>query len=102
MRNYLLDPELTLDTELDWRVLRAQYLSNITLVDDMVGMIVDSLEKTLANSRHVVLPATGHGPSLPGCTGRLIAEFIESGDPSAVDAECASGFEFPPFAVAAP
>ena len=61
MRDYLLDPDLALDTELDWRTLRAQYMSNITLVDDMVGMVLGALEENGLSDDTVVVFTSEHG-----------------------------------------
>lgn len=61
MRDYLLDPDLTLDTELDWRILRAQYLSNITLVDEMAGMVMDALERNGLADNTIVVFTSEHG-----------------------------------------
>ena len=61
MREYLLDPDLTLDSELDWRVLRAKYLSNITLVDDMAGMVLNALEANGLADDTIVVFTSEHG-----------------------------------------
>ena len=61
MRDYLLDPDLTLDTELDWRRLRAQYMSNVTLVDDMVGMVLGALEENGLSDDTIVVFTSEHG-----------------------------------------
>jgi pimeloyl-ACP methyl ester carboxylesterase len=43
---------------------------------------------TLTRSRHVVVPGAGHGTTSLGCVPDLIAEFLESPDPSALDTSC--------------
>ncbi len=42
----------------------------------------------LTNARHLVGEHQGHGQIAVGCTRRLVARFVESADPDAVDAEC--------------
>ena len=48
-------------TEQGWRTLRAHYLANITLVDDMVGKITDALEKAGVADNTVVVFTSEHG-----------------------------------------
>jgi len=42
----------------------------------------------MSNQVHLVGTHQGHGQLYVGCTPRLIADFVESADPNAVDAEC--------------
>jgi pimeloyl-ACP methyl ester carboxylesterase len=42
----------------------------------------------LTNARHLVGEHQGHGQIAVGCTRRLVARFVESADPDAIDAEC--------------
>ena len=50
-----------LSSEYGWRQLRARYLANITLVDDMVGMIYASLEKQGLLDDTVIVFTSEHG-----------------------------------------
>ncbi len=52
---------------------------------------------TLPNSRQVVVPGTGHGTLGAGCVPSLIAEFLDSADPEALDTTCLEGISRPPF-----
>ena len=42
----------------------------------------------LTNARHLIGRQQGHGQLSVGCTHRLIAKFVDSADPGAIDAEC--------------
>ena len=42
----------------------------------------------LTNKKHLTGEHQGHGQITVGCTSRLIADFVEAGDPEAVDPEC--------------
>ena len=57
----------------------------------------DHAAATLPNSRHLIVPGTGHGTLQAGCATRVIGEFLEAGDPAAVDASCLSEVARPPF-----
>ena len=50
-----------ISSEHGWRELRAKYLANITLVDDMVGMIVKSLEEQGVLDDTVIVFTSEHG-----------------------------------------
>ncbi len=50
-----------LTSEAGWRRLRAQYFANITLVDDMVGAIVDALERNGVADNTVIVFTSEHG-----------------------------------------
>lgn len=54
---------------------------------------------TLANSLHVIGPGQGHGLATRGCVNRLIAEFVEAGSVSGLDASCVRTLEPAPFFV---
>lgn len=54
---------------------------------------------TLPNSRHLVVPGVGHVASGIGCVPRLIAQFLDTGSPSALDSACVEGQKRPPFFV---
>jgi pimeloyl-ACP methyl ester carboxylesterase len=56
-----------------------------------------SVAKHLRNSRHVTMPATGHGVIGTHCGSRLIAEFIETGSVEGLDTSCAQRIKRPPF-----
>lgn len=43
---------------------------------------------TLSQGRHIVAPGQGHITMNSGCVPRLLAEFVESADAKALDAEC--------------
>ena len=57
----------------------------------------DHAAATLPNSRHLVVPGTGHGTLRAGCATRLIGEFFDGADPAALDASCLAGVARPPF-----
>jgi hypothetical protein len=57
----------------------------------------DAAAKHLTRSRHIVVPAAGHGVVPTGCGQRLLRDFITSGDVSSVDASCATEMKRPPF-----
>ncbi len=44
---------------------------------------------TLERGRHLVVPGMGHSVLARGCVPRLMADFIATADPEALDAECA-------------
>jgi hypothetical protein len=50
----------------------------------------------LANSRHLMIPHTGHYFSFP-CVDNLIAEFVAKGSAKELDAVCVSQIRRPPF-----
>ncbi len=51
----------------------------------------------LPRARHIVVPGTGHGVSLLGCAPRLVADFLDTADPAAVEPECLGRITRPPF-----
>jgi len=59
----------------------------------------ESVAAQWKNSKHVIVPATGHGTAFTGCVGRLLASFLETADPSRVDPSCVRQLKRPPFFV---
>lgn len=53
--------------------------------------------RTLTGSRHLVVPGAAHGALGAGCAPRLIAEFLDTADPGALDASCLEGIGRPAF-----
>ena len=51
----------------------------------------------LSNQRHVVVPGIGHGTTAHGCVPELIAEFFATAKPAALDTQCVSAMQRPPF-----
>jgi pimeloyl-ACP methyl ester carboxylesterase len=49
------------------------------------------------NSRHIIVPATGHGTASAGCVMKLMATFLNDGNASQLDASCLAGLRRPPF-----
>jgi pimeloyl-ACP methyl ester carboxylesterase len=64
--------------------------------------LADEVARTLPNSRHVVIPGSGHildGMSkVDTCLDPLILSFLESGDPKALDVSCVETMKPPAFA----
>lgn len=48
----------------------------------------ERLSRTLTNVRHLVIPARGHHVGFQGCTPDIIARFVASADPAALNAGC--------------
>ena len=58
----------------------------------------EEVAKGLDNARHFALEGQGHGVMGVGCMPRLIAQFVESTDPQALDAGCLDSLGYvPPF-----
>jgi pimeloyl-ACP methyl ester carboxylesterase len=57
----------------------------------------EQVARSLPNARHVVVPGAGHMTSLTGCVPRLIEEFLETADTSALNTSCLEGLRRPPF-----
>jgi pimeloyl-ACP methyl ester carboxylesterase len=53
----------------------------------------------LRNSRHIVVPGTGHGATGAGCGMRLLRDFIDRGSVDGLDPGCLNGITRPPFFV---
>lgn len=59
----------------------------------------DAVVEHLPNGRHLVLQGQGHNVIGAGCMPELFAQFLESADPAALDAECLGRLRAtPPFA----
>jgi pimeloyl-ACP methyl ester carboxylesterase len=56
----------------------------------------DDVAAHLDNARHLVLKGQGHSLLTAGCMPKLIAQFIERGDTSDLDAECLDRLAAPP------
>ncbi|MGD9388814.1 MAG: alpha/beta hydrolase [Gammaproteobacteria bacterium] len=56
----------------------------------------DEVAAALDNARHLVLNGQGHSLLGTGCMPKLAAQFIESGDPAALDAACLDRLAAPP------
>ncbi len=59
-----------LSSEAGWRRLRANYLANITLVDDAVGRVLKAIDETGQTDRTIVVFTSEHG-DLVGSHGML-------------------------------
>ena len=49
------------------------------------------------NSRHIVVPATGHGAWSSGCVLKLISQFLNDGSAANLDSSCVERVKRPPF-----
>lgn len=59
----------------------------------------EAVVSSLPNGRHLVLPGQGHSVLGIGCMPKLFAQFIESADAKALDAQCLQRLQpTPPFA----
>ncbi len=61
----------------------------------------ERLARGLSSYRHLVLKGEGHGQLATGCMPRLMAAFLDSPDPKALDAGCLEEHRPAPFFVAA-
>jgi pimeloyl-ACP methyl ester carboxylesterase len=59
----------------------------------------EEIARTLPNSRHVVLPGTGHTAGGTGCGRRLIKAFIDAGTAQNLDTGCVGKVTRPPYFV---
>jgi pimeloyl-ACP methyl ester carboxylesterase len=57
----------------------------------------DSVLPHLPNSRHIIVPATGHGALSTGCGMRILTAFVSTAAFDALDTSCLEGLERPPF-----
>jgi pimeloyl-ACP methyl ester carboxylesterase len=57
----------------------------------------EQVQQHLPNSRHVVVPGTGHGVLTTGCGTRLVRDFIQRGSTEALDTSCVDTIKRPPF-----
>ncbi|HEU4560793.1 MAG TPA: alpha/beta fold hydrolase [Longimicrobium sp.] len=62
----------------------------------------EAVAREWPGARHVVLPATAHGPMFPGCMRELVGEFIERGSADGLDTACVASLRWAPFATGAP
>jgi pimeloyl-ACP methyl ester carboxylesterase len=53
--------------------------------------------ETLGRARHIVVPGAGHGTLGVPCMSDVLADFVASADPEAVDASCVEAHVRPPF-----
>src|SRR5947207_1806609 len=64
----------------------------------------EEVARYLSNSRHVIIPQSGHGMdglTQPECVDRIIMEFMEKGDAKNLDLGCVERMVPPPFATEA-
>jgi pimeloyl-ACP methyl ester carboxylesterase len=59
----------------------------------------EQVASTLSNSKHIIIPGTGHTAGGTGCGQRLMREFIDEGSPADLDASCATKVRRPAFFV---
>ena len=57
----------------------------------------EQVAKTLSNSKHVVMPGTGHTAGGTGCGQRIMRDFIEKGAVADLDTSCLSKVKRPGF-----
>jgi hypothetical protein len=59
----------------------------------------EAIAKTLPNSKHIVMPGTGHTAGGTGCGRRLIKAFIDAGTVENLDTSCVDKQTRPPYFV---
>lgn len=52
----------------------------------------------LPNGRHLVVPATSHGPAFPGCVAELVRRFVDTGSAEGLNEGCVQEIRWPAFA----
>lgn len=57
----------------------------------------EQVAANLPNSKHIVIPGTGHTAGGTGCGQRLMREFIQEGSAADLDTSCVSRVRRPPF-----
>ena len=57
----------------------------------------ESVIPHLSRSRHIVVPATGHGAIMSGCGMRIATQFINAASVDNLDTTCLQGLRRPPF-----
>jgi len=62
----------------------------------------EALAAAWPGARHVVLPATAHGPMFPGCMRELLGTFIERASAAGLDTACLRALRWAPFATGQP
>jgi pimeloyl-ACP methyl ester carboxylesterase len=55
--------------------------------------------RTLPNAVHVVVPATAHGPTFPGCVAKLAGRFLDQASGKGLDTTCVLDVQRPPFTI---
>ena len=58
-----------------------------------------SVAKHLSHSKHIVVPATGHGVVTTPCGNHIVTDFIDEGSAEGLDIECVASVRRPPFFV---
>ena len=51
----------------------------------------------LSNAEHIIVAGVGHGTLTSGCMPDILADFIETADPKALDTTCSTNLSRPPF-----
>lgn len=59
----------------------------------------EQAKRSLRNSRHIVVPGTGHGTIAAGCVPRLTARFLDEASVAGLDESCVRNLHRPPFFV---
>jgi pimeloyl-ACP methyl ester carboxylesterase len=59
----------------------------------------EEVARTLPNSRHIVIPGTGHTAGGTGCGRRLIRAFVDAGTAANLDVSCVATVTRPPYFV---
>jgi len=49
------------------------------------------------NSRHIVVPGSGHGAIASGCVMKLLRDFLNQGNASNLNVDCVQRVRRPPF-----
>jgi hypothetical protein len=57
----------------------------------------EQVARTLSNSKHVIVPGTGHTAGGTGCGQRIMRSFIEKGSTDGIDTSCVERVKRPPF-----
>jgi pimeloyl-ACP methyl ester carboxylesterase len=57
----------------------------------------DQVSRTLKNSKHIIVPAAGHGTTPLGCVPNLIQQFLDDDNTAGLDASCVNKLKRPPF-----
>lgn len=59
----------------------------------------EEIARHLSNSKHIVMPGTGHTAGGTGCGLRIIRAFLDKGDTEGLDTSCMANVKRPPFFV---
>ncbi len=59
----------------------------------------EEVARHLSNSKHIVMPGTGHTAGGTGCGLRIIRAFLDKGDADGLDTSCLASAKRPPFFV---